>query len=226
MNILARTTLFAILVIAVNANTEKAIFLAPKPIRGFEPITLGDHQEVEKLTPSDSSLRKSLPVAFPTETQPYGVESWYLLSSLQQEQRYEVRVCWAAIQPTTFWVDVFDLKDVYTILNLHQDIVDSRQHQQQSIEGGEPQVTSSSDLFLRIRSAADFFTTNHTLMQTPPPVAVDIILDPYIGNVFPRSLIPTAAYIVILAIGSWFVSGILWTALKSTTLTGEKDHSD
>jgi hypothetical protein len=47
---------------------------------------------------------------------------------------------------------------------------------------------------------------NKTLMGHVPPVFVDIILDPYIFNVFPQSLVPTAAYIVLLAIGSWYLS--------------------
>jgi ethanolamine transporter EutH len=64
----------------------------------------------------------------------------------------------------------------------------------------------SSTLFLQIFAAADYYTTNKTLMEQVPPVFVDIILDPYLFNVFPRSLVPTAVYIVLLAIGSWFLS--------------------
>jgi len=44
------------------------------------------------------------------------------------------------------------------------------------------------------------------LMEDVPPVFVDIILDPYLFNVFPRSLGPTAAYILLLAFGSWYLS--------------------
>ncbi len=47
---------------------------------------------------------------------------------------------------------------------------------------------------------------NQTLMESVPPVYADIILDPYIFNIFPRSLVPTAGYIVILAIVSWYLS--------------------
>jgi len=64
----------------------------------------------------------------------------------------------------------------------------------------------SSVLFLEIYAAADYYTTNKTLMEHVPPVFVDIILDPYIFNVFPRSLLPTAAYIILLAIGGWYLS--------------------
>jgi hypothetical protein len=44
-------------------------------------------------------------------------------------------------------------------------------------------------------------------MQTVPPVAVDVILDPYILNVFPKSLTPTASYILLVALAAWFLSG-------------------
>lgn len=43
-------------------------------------------------------------------------------------------------------------------------------------------------------------------MENVPPVYVDIILDPYLFNVLPRSLVPTAVYIILLAIGSGFIA--------------------
>jgi hypothetical protein len=46
-----------------------------------------------------------------------------------------------------------------------------------------------------------------------PPVLVDIILDPYLLNIFPKSLVPTAGYLIILAFGSWFLSGLIWRLL-------------
>jgi len=76
--------------------------------------------------------------------------------------------------------------------------------------------SKESVLFLRVRAAADFFTTNKELMSSPPLVDVDLILDPYVFNVFPRSLGPTAAYIVALACIAWFVSGAIWKFLQSS----------
>lgn len=43
-------------------------------------------------------------------------------------------------------------------------------------------------------------------MQHPEPVDVDIILDPYLANALPVSLLPTAAYIIVLAVVAWFIS--------------------
>ena len=81
-----------------------------------------------------------------------------------------------------------------------------------------------SVLFLRVRAAADFFTTNKELMSSPPPVDVDLILDPYVFNVFPRSLGPTAAYIVALSFVAWFVSGAVWKFLRPDTTN--KTHKE
>lgn len=62
-------------------------------------------------------------------------------------------------------------------------------------------------LFLQISAAADYFTMNETLMKTPEAVHVDVILDPFLGNVFPRSLVPTAGYLVLVACVAWYVAG-------------------
>jgi hypothetical protein len=77
--------------------------------------------------------------------------------------------------------------------------------------------SKESVLFLRVRAAADFFTTDKKLMLSPPPVDVDLILDPYVSNVFPRSLGPTAAYIVALAFVAWIVSAAVWKSLQPDT---------
>ena len=72
-------------------------------------------------------------------------------------------------------------------------------------------------LFLKIYAAADYFSLNKALMETVPPVLADIILDQYLLNVFPKSLLPTAGYLVVLALASWYLSdfisrGLLWVA--------------
>ena len=44
-------------------------------------------------------------------------------------------------------------------------------------------------------------------MRDVPPVDVDIILDPFLYNVLPRSLLPTVGYILVVAAIAWFLSG-------------------
>lgn len=60
---------------------------------------------------------------------------------------------------------------------------------------------------MRISAAADYYTMNKALMKDVPDVLVDIILDPFVFNVLPRSLIPTGIHLMILAILGWFLSG-------------------
>ena len=90
-------------------------------------------------------------------------------------------------------------------------------------EAGEK---SSSVLLLRVLAAADYFTDDPGLMVNPPAVLVDLILDPFIYNVLPRSLVPTSGYIVIVAICTWFVARWVASYLGSVARSqdSEKKH--
>lgn len=207
--------LFPSLITTINANTEKVIFLAPLRKQLASSFNIADRLQISALRSKETTVRASLPVAFPTTQTPQGLEHWYLLRQLNNGQRYEVRVCWAAIQPTEFWLDVLELDQ----------IPDSLKAAHESGQESNSKSNAESVLALRIRAAADFFTSNQTLMRHPPPVDVDIILDPYVGNIFPASLIPTAVYITTLAIIGWFISGVVWSYLRSI-FEPDKLHSD
>lgn len=71
--------------------------------------------------------------------------------------------------------------------------------QRQGSSSMDPAPTSDSVLFLRIRAAADYFSLDKALMENVPPVLADVILDPFLWNVFPRSLVPTAGYVCVVA---------------------------
>jgi hypothetical protein len=58
-----------------------------------------------------------------------------------------------------------------------------------------------------VDAAADYYSLDDGLMATVPPVAVDIILDRYILNIFPQSLLSTGLYLILVAVGAWFLSG-------------------
>ena len=213
--------LFATLAIA---NTEKAIFVAPPPTVTPDAGPTFDDLHLDSLSPDQLSLRLSLPVAFPSEAEPQGLDSWYLLEGLSEGQRYEVRTCWAAVQPTAFTIDTFNIMHVFDTSSLITSLADFSESraQQPPLETKQRSgARQGSILFLRIQSGADYHTTNETLMRHPPPVDVDIILDPYLANVFPQSLVPTAGYITVLAAGSWFLSGAIWNRVFSA-----KQHSD
>ena len=67
----------------------------------------------------------------------------------------------------------------------------------------------SSVLLLRIDAAADYFTTDRELMRRPEPVLADVILDPFVLNVLPRTLLPTVGYVVLVAAASWALASRL-----------------
>ena len=76
-----------------------------------------------------------------------------------------------------------------------------------------PETSTTSILFFQIFAAADYYSLNKTLMYDVPPVLVDIILDPYLLNVFPKSLLPTAGYLIALSVLGWSLSGLVWTLI-------------
>lgn len=81
----------------VYANVEKVIFLGPEVVTvPNQKPTLTD-LNLYTLTPDNSSVRTELNRVFPSESSPHGAETWLLLDHLHEGQRYEVRVCWAAI---------------------------------------------------------------------------------------------------------------------------------
>lgn len=79
----------------------------------------------------------------------------------------------------------------------------------------------ASVLLLQIKASADYFTDDDALMKDPPPVLVDLILDPYLLNVVPRSLVPTAGYIVVVAALSWFVAKSIASKLQAIAVTAD-----
>ncbi|KAG9665631.1 hypothetical protein KCU95_g14253, partial [Aureobasidium melanogenum] len=219
------------LAVPAIANVEKTIFTAPNTINfGDARPNLMDLR-LDILSSKKLSIRTVLPVIFPTETQSRGLSSWYTLDGLRPGQRYEVRICWAATQPTDFFLDTFEVPTVFDNPALLQDLGTYAEERQNILaenefeDFGELTTTSNrSVLFLRVQSAANFYTTDQALMQHPPPVYVDIILDPYLLNIFPQSLLPTAAYILVLAVASWFLSGFVWSKLQ--VFVQEKQHAD
>lgn len=81
--------------------------------------------------------------------------------------------------------------------------------------------TESSKLLLRVITAADYFTENKKLMTNPEPVYVDLILDPFLFNVLPRSLVPTVGYIAALVPVAWVVARWVSGAMVRVARGGE-----
>jgi hypothetical protein len=95
----------------------------------------------------------------------------------------------------------------------------------------EEAPSAESMLLLRVQAAASYYSLNRTLMEYPPLVDADIsmwdvvcgalglltqaVLDPFLLNILPRSLAPTAAYITVVAGASWFISAFVYRYLLS-----------
>jgi len=61
-------------------------------------------------------------------------------------------------------------------------------------------------------------------MRNPPPVLVDIILDPFLFNVLPRSLLPTLGYIVVVAVVAYLAARYVVARLDDI-VTSSRDTS-
>ncbi|KAM0340705.1 hypothetical protein ACHAPU_010377 [Fusarium lateritium] len=228
----ALTCLLATLSPAI-ANTEKTIFTAPAliPIPQQKP-SLADLR-LPALTPDAPDVRTNLSRVFPSEPKNYaaGASTWVLLDNLNPGQRYEFRVCWAAIQPTGFELDVYELDTVWGTPELIQSLAGyafSRQGQDAELHEETPRQgerdREASLLLLHIKAFADYFTDNTTLMENPPPVLVDLILDPYLLNVVPRSLVPTAGYIVLISLVAWFAARSIAAKLQTIATTDDASN--
>jgi len=57
-------------------------------------------------------------------------------------------------------------------------------------------------------------------MSNVPPVDVDIILDPFIFNVLPRSLLFTVGYIAVVAVVSFFTAGFIVSWIRGIVMSG------
>ncbi|KAM4060046.1 hypothetical protein HRG_002338 [Hirsutella rhossiliensis] len=209
----------------VVANVEKVIFTGPAPanIPLVKP-SLSD-LNLDSLTPESSVIRTNLSRAFPSGPDPRGTSAWLLLDHLAEGQRYEVRVCWAAIEPTSFSLHVHELETVWGSPELIQSLAgyaSNRQtdsivvdKQESEARRSAAQERKASVLFLHVQAAADYFTDDVSLMAHPPPVLVDLILDPFIYNVIPHSLIPTAGYLVLVGVVTWFLARWISSSLQS-----------
>lgn len=120
-------------------------------------------------------------------------------------------------QPTAFHLETHTLPTVFDTPELITSLYNysmSRQHLPPPPPPPPPPKEGSGDqlssvLLLRIDAAADYFTTDAALMRHPKPVLADVILDPFVLNVLPRTLLPTVGYVVVVAAASWLLAARL-----------------
>lgn len=87
----------------------------------------------------------------------------------------------AAKEPTDFWLDTFPVAQVFETPDLISGLAqysgtrpEAACPKDVSLDPSLSDTQRSSLLFLRLHSAADYFTSNKTLMREPPLVGVDI----------------------------------------------------
>lgn len=90
--------------LTVEANVEKTIFLGPGAVTLPDVRPSLDDLRLQSLSSFAPILPTQLSVQFPTSAEPHGLESWHLLSGLEESRRYEVRICWPATVSYQFQV--------------------------------------------------------------------------------------------------------------------------
>ncbi|KIV98656.1 hypothetical protein, variant [Verruconis gallopava] len=207
-------------IIGVPANTEKTVFKFPQAVP--PPTQLPTPLCLPVLTPRLSAIYRRLTVSPPAHVESLQDrirEDWYLLHELQIGHRYEVRVCSVATQPTKFWLDIFSFSEVAGSSELISSLTKYSERSQKEICSNIfSAIENEPVLFLRLRSTSDFVAAERTLMQHPLDVGADIILDSYLLDILPQSLIPTVALTFVIAIYAWFLSGMTWRTLQDIVI--------
>ena len=89
--------LCSLLSILVQANVEKTIFLTPSFIHVPREHPNLDDLQLDVLTPARWRWQGQIAASFPNASATFqGTETWLLLHELEEQRRYEVRICWAA----------------------------------------------------------------------------------------------------------------------------------
>ncbi|KAL4944037.1 hypothetical protein BDV06DRAFT_188399 [Aspergillus oleicola] len=233
-----------LLTLTAYANVEKTIFLAPpaSSLPGTDIVPDDLLVGLQRLTPSNGMLRTKLNASFPNseDAEDRGTDSWFFLEGLNPGQRYEVRVCWLATQPTVFDLQTYTLPIILedpallSTISLYSSRLAippegsaagaSTKSNPKDID--HPGPTFDSVLFLRISAAADYFSLDQNLMENVPPVLADVILDPFLMNVFPRSLVPTAGWIVVVAVSAVLIARWIAREFAGVVSSVGKDVGD
>jgi hypothetical protein len=184
----------------VNANVEKTIFLGPSAVTFPDARPSLDDLHLRSISSREPVLATRLSVQFPSGPKPHGLDSWYILSDLEADRRYEVRVCWPATvsflllpryrrlylhvltisqSPTDFWLDTYAVTQVFDTPGLISSLANfsenlSANGRQDVLKKQTTLGGAQSILFLRVQAAASYYSTNRSLMEHPPPVDVDI----------------------------------------------------
>ncbi|PUU73726.1 hypothetical protein B9Z19DRAFT_1094467 [Tuber borchii] len=214
---------------AVLGNIEKEIFVAPSNSQdllfngtnspqsaGFEAL----HPGLLRLSPSPSceGTCHELHVTLDTSFIGSGESHWAVLDHLEQGKRYEVRICWAATSPTDLTLNIYTASQLLDKPSLLANMTAYATHQLPPSPVNKlscPSAAPRSVLYLNIRAKAGYYTHEKHRMETPDPVRVEIVLDPFILNALPESLLPIAVTIILTALSAFWLSGRVYNILRN-----------
>lgn len=116
---------------------------------------------------------------------------------------------------------MFDLATVATASELSASLASFvERHNGDETRTANPTTTAS---LLRIVAAADFVAADRAAMHPDrvPPVLTDIILDPYLLNAVPRSLLPiVAAILAVAGVSAWLARRVILPQLRAVAVDG------
>ncbi|RMZ90841.1 hypothetical protein DV736_g1920, partial [Chaetothyriales sp. CBS 134916] len=230
---IVQLSIISLLCKLAHANVEKIVFSAPEA-KALPSDASIDNLLLPTLCSQNSSVRTFLNASFPTDDFPKGTQTWMLLEHLIPGRRYEVRVNWIATQPTQFWLYGHTMDAIFASPDLLSALTTYSNARHQSTTAEElDQIRSrrsqrhfnantalTTFLFLQIFAKADYYTLNNTMMDIVPPVQVDLILDPYLLNVLPTTLLSTVGFILAIAVVGWFISGWIIKSLVRPLASG------
>ncbi|KAJ8608183.1 hypothetical protein MRB53_039781 [Persea americana] len=153
--LLSRCLALVYLVNYTAANTEKVIFRSPKT-----PFYLS--QDLPVIGPVDS--RVGTLVYELNMTQGRHAMQWFSVENMGFNWHYELRLCWPAIMPTEFEINIFSVEDYITIHDL---------------DASRTQVKDNSTQMMLLISATPDFVT-HLPDMSDTTVKFELVLDPLV----------------------------------------------
>lgn len=180
--------LFMLLFYSAKSNTEKKTFIPQSS--GFT-IDASLPSIATKGLSGIGKLRYNLTLTRPADRDDDSwTEVWFKLDGLAPRTRYEARVCWPATNPTEFVLAIFNTEQYRMMF--------------------APLITSmkakdgdKAQMLLRLCARPDIVSHIPRLMQSKPEVTFDIIIDPLVFDVLPRSLVGTVILILFTLLLAW-----------------------
>lgn len=145
---------------------------------------------------------------------------WAVLEKLILGKRYEVRIIWAATEPAKFELEVFTAVEVGEMgvegLVIQGEEKGGKEEGKEEANNGALGSSQGIVMYLRVLAKKDPYN--------PDPVKIELILDPFLWNILPESLLCIGVVVVLVAGAAWWVSGRVerWLSMVARQQRREK----